>query len=83
MLMAHPLVLSGLLEQYEVLTALNAGEGSEDVRRRMEDVTYTMCVSTGTRDIGSAVAAARKQLAHGARRKAPGAPGNRAGAVPA
>ncbi|MFF7725550.1 DUF5133 domain-containing protein [Streptomyces sp. NPDC008001] len=85
MLMAHPLVLSSLLEQYEALAVLNAGEGGANVRRRMEDVAYTLCVSTGTRDIESALAAARQQLAHAVpiRRKAPGSSEDRAGAVPA
>ncbi|MGA5499287.1 DUF5133 domain-containing protein [Streptomyces cinereoruber] len=61
MLMAHPTVLKNLIEQYETLL-LHAEEGSAEARRRMEDVTYTLCVSTGTRDIGAALATARRQL---------------------
>ncbi|MGW5480651.1 DUF5133 domain-containing protein [Streptomyces sp. NPDC004008] len=62
MLMAHPAVLKNLIEQYETLRILHAEEGSEDVRQRMNDVAYTLCVSTGTRDIDTALVAARHQL---------------------
>ncbi|MGV9565782.1 DUF5133 domain-containing protein [Streptomyces sp. NPDC003480] len=62
MLMAHPAVLKNLIEQYETLRILHAEEGSEDVRQRMNDVAYTLCVSTGTCDIDTALVAARHQL---------------------
>ncbi|MFC8715050.1 MULTISPECIES: DUF5133 domain-containing protein [unclassified Streptomyces] len=62
MLLAHPVVLKNLIEQYETLRALHAEDGTEEVRRRMEDVTYTLCVSTGTRDIDAALVAARHRL---------------------
>ncbi|MEU0053746.1 DUF5133 domain-containing protein [Streptomyces sp. NPDC006184] len=62
MLMAHPAVLTNLIEQYETLRILHAEEGSPEVRRRMDDVAYTLCVSTGTRDIDAAVVAARHRL---------------------
>ncbi|MFJ7149154.1 DUF5133 domain-containing protein [Streptomyces sp. NPDC100445] len=62
MLMAHPAVLTNLLEQYETLRILHAEDGSPEVRRRMDDVAYTLCVSTGTRDIETALVAARHQL---------------------
>ncbi|MER6675165.1 DUF5133 domain-containing protein [Streptomyces sp. NPDC000983] len=62
MLMAHPAVLRNLIEQYEALSALDAGAGGPEVRRRMDDVAYTLCVSTGTRDIDSALVAARHRL---------------------
>ncbi|MGC9478678.1 DUF5133 domain-containing protein [Streptomyces sp. WG4] len=61
MLMAHPAVLKNLVEQYEALRALHADSG-EEARRRLDDVTYTLCVSTGTRDIASALIAARHQM---------------------
>jgi hypothetical protein len=32
------------------------------VRQRMEDVAYTLCVSTGTCDVDAALIAARHQL---------------------
>ncbi|MFD3335380.1 DUF5133 domain-containing protein [Streptomyces sp. NPDC058700] len=60
MLMAHPTVLTDLIERYETL--LRADDGSVEARRRREDVTYTLCVATGTRDIDTALATARRQL---------------------
>ncbi|MFE0792395.1 DUF5133 domain-containing protein [Streptomyces mutabilis] len=62
MLLAHPAVLKNLIEQYETLRALHAEDGTEEARRRMDDVAYTLCVSTGTRDIDTALVAARHQL---------------------
>ncbi|MFC8956612.1 DUF5133 domain-containing protein [Streptomyces sp. NPDC057101] len=62
MLMAHPTVLKNLVERYETLLLLHDEDGSSEARRRMEDVTYTLCVSTGTRDIDTALATARRQL---------------------
>ncbi|MGK5447404.1 DUF5133 domain-containing protein [Streptomyces radiopugnans] len=61
MLMAHPAVLRDLIERYEDLQAQSAG-GAE-VRQPMDDVAYTLCVSTGTRNVEAAMAAARRQLA--------------------
>ncbi|MFI7339818.1 DUF5133 domain-containing protein [Streptomyces sp. NPDC050085] len=62
MLMAHPAVLADLVEQYDTLRILHAEKGAPDVRRRMDDVAYTLCVSTGTRDIDAALIAARLRL---------------------
>ena len=62
MLMAHPAVLTKLLEEYEALRSLQAEDGRPEVRRRMEDVTYTLCVTTGTSDIEAALIAAPHQL---------------------
>lgn len=63
MLMAHPAVLARLVEEYERVAELQAGGGPhEPVRQRMEDVVYTLCVSTGTRDIDAALASARERL---------------------
>ncbi|MEU2773594.1 DUF5133 domain-containing protein [Streptomyces sp. NPDC007162] len=62
MLMAHPAVLMNLVEQYETLRALNADDGSEEVRCRMADIAYTLCVATGTKDIDAALIAARHRL---------------------
>ncbi|WP_030565674.1 DUF5133 domain-containing protein [Streptomyces aureocirculatus] len=68
MLMAHPVVLRNLVEQYETLRALHAEKGTDQARQRMNDVAYTLCVSTGTRDIDTALIAARHRLP-GARTK--------------
>jgi hypothetical protein len=62
MLMAHPAVLADLLTQYETLQARNAEDGSPEARRRLDDVTYTLCVATGTREIEAALTAARRRL---------------------
>ncbi|MET7797854.1 DUF5133 domain-containing protein [Streptomyces decoyicus] len=62
MLTAHPAVLHELVEEYEVLELLHARQGRDEVRRRMDDVAYTLCVSTGTRDVDAALIAARHQL---------------------
>lgn len=62
MLLAHPAVLAELIDKYEALSLLHAEHGSEEARRRMEDVAYTLCVSTGTTGIDAALAAARSRL---------------------
>lgn len=60
--MAHPVVLRDLIDRYEALRVLQAENGGDEVRRRMDDLAYTLCVSTGTRDIGAALVAARCRL---------------------
>ncbi|MFJ4126409.1 DUF5133 domain-containing protein [[Kitasatospora] papulosa] len=62
MLMAHPAVLRNLVEQYDTLHILQAENGDPDVQQRMDDIAYTLCISTGTRDIDAALVAARHQL---------------------
>jgi hypothetical protein len=62
MLMAHPAVLTNLIEQYEALRILQAEDGSLEVRQRLDDVAYTLCVATGTRDVDAALIAARYRL---------------------
>ncbi|MFL5996167.1 MAG: DUF5133 domain-containing protein [Streptomyces sp.] len=62
MLMAHPALLTDLLERYEALHVLHAENGGDAARQRLEDVSYTLCIATGTRDIDSALTAARRQL---------------------
>ncbi|EFF89639.1 MULTISPECIES: DUF5133 domain-containing protein [Streptomyces] len=63
MLLAHPAVLRDLIEQYEALAALHAADAESDrVRQRMQDVAYTLCVSTGTQDVDAALIAARHHL---------------------
>ncbi|MGY0021871.1 DUF5133 domain-containing protein [Streptomyces sp. cg35] len=62
MLLAHPTLLADLIRQYEALIALDADAGGAEARRRLDDVTYTLCVATGTRDIDTALVAARHRL---------------------
>ncbi len=75
MLMAHPTVLRTLVERYEQLSALareHRTGGSQDAEldpqtaRQLQDTAYTLCVSTGTRDIAVALAAARAHIDGGA-----------------
>ena len=62
-LMAHPAILRSLVDQYEALRVLHAEQDSSETRRRLEDITYTLCVSTGTRVVEDALAIADEQLA--------------------
>ncbi|HWU09836.1 MAG TPA: DUF5133 domain-containing protein [Streptomyces sp.] len=62
MLMAHPAVLRNLVEQYDTLRILRAEDGDAEVQQRMDDIAYTLCVATGTRDVDSALVAARHRL---------------------
>lgn len=63
MLMADPRVLRDLVERYDALSALHARSGAYEARKRLEDIAYTLCVSTGTREVASALVAARSQMA--------------------
>nr|WP_247747006.1 DUF5133 domain-containing protein [Streptomyces oryzae] len=56
-MMAHPDTLRELLTRYEALRA------RPERRQELEDVSYTLCVSTGTRDIEDALRAARAHIA--------------------
>lgn len=65
MLMPHPTMLRRLVEEYETLMA-HQGEGEDGTGRRdlrAQDLAYTLCVSTGTREVGRALEAARRLLA--------------------
>ncbi|WP_371530640.1 DUF5133 domain-containing protein [Streptomyces sp. NBC_01283] len=63
MLRPHPTFLHTLLETYSSLLDQQGREDSAEVRQRLDDVSYTLCVSTGTRTPEAAVAWARAQLA--------------------
>ncbi|BFO17671.1 hypothetical protein SHKM778_40590 [Streptomyces sp. KM77-8] len=54
MLKPHPTVLRRLVEEYETLPAADPRTG---------DLAYTLCVSTGTRDVRQALDLARGWLA--------------------
>lgn len=60
--MAHPAVLTNLVEEYRALRVLHAEKGSPEVRRRMDDLARTLCVATGTGDVDAALVAARHRL---------------------
>ncbi|WP_341483519.1 DUF5133 domain-containing protein [Streptomyces longhuiensis] len=60
--MPHPAILQKLLEQYKTLLALETENGTVPLRRELDDVTYTLCVSTGTLTIKAALTAAQQQL---------------------
>ncbi|MEV7004700.1 DUF5133 domain-containing protein [Streptomyces sp. NPDC093982] len=62
MLTTHPRVLQNLIDQYEKLSTLHPKDISPEVRQRIDDVAYTLCVCTGTRNIDTALAVARDQL---------------------
>lgn len=68
MLMAHPTVLRNLVDRYETLSAEAETDSSVEpgVQRQLQDTEYTLCVSTGTREIASALAAARVHMQRGA-----------------
>ncbi|KJY43883.1 hypothetical protein VR41_01210 [Streptomyces sp. NRRL B-1568] len=57
-----PEVLRNLVEQYEALRVLQARADDAEVRRRLEDVEYTLCVSTGTREVDRALTVVRRTL---------------------
>ncbi|MDT0428872.1 DUF5133 domain-containing protein [Streptomyces sp. DSM 41770] len=60
--MAHPVILRGLVDRYHELLAQDSAQGSQETRCQLEDVTYTLCVSTGTRTADEALAVAEQQL---------------------
>ncbi|THA71554.1 DUF5133 domain-containing protein [Streptomyces sp. A0958] len=62
MLLAHPVVLWGLVREYEALKVLHGEDGGAVARQRMDDVAYSLCLSTGTQDVDAALIAARFQL---------------------
>ncbi|GAB7035306.1 DUF5133 domain-containing protein [Streptomyces sp. NPDC021749] len=65
MLLAHPAALQGLTDEYRTLELLHADRGSEEMRQRMDDLAYTaytLCTSTGTRDVDAALIAATHRL---------------------
>jgi uncharacterized protein DUF5133 len=73
MLTAHPSLLRELVAQCETLRWRLAHEGGVETARRLEDVTYTLCVITGTRCLDKALSEARRQLLDArAEQQAPG-----------
>ncbi|MGC3002714.1 DUF5133 domain-containing protein [Streptomyces sp. G35A] len=62
MLKPHPTVLRRLVEEYETLASAAIVSGPQAPDRRLDDVAYTLCVSTGTRDVEVALATAHRWL---------------------
>ncbi|WP_432102502.1 DUF5133 domain-containing protein [Streptomyces sp. bgisy091] len=62
MLMANPATLRNLVKRYETLRSSHARLGTSESARQLEDVSYTLCVTTGTRTVPDALAAAAAQL---------------------
>ncbi|MGW8889112.1 DUF5133 domain-containing protein [Streptomyces sp. NPDC055749] len=62
MLLAHPVVLWGLVREYEALNVLHGGGGGAEARKGMDDLVYALCLSTETLDVDAALTAARCQL---------------------
>ncbi|MBR8639832.1 DUF5133 domain-containing protein [Streptomyces tuirus] len=63
MLRPHPAVLRRLVDEYEALSAVEAVSRPADVSARTRDLAYTLCVSTGTRDVERALELAHQWLA--------------------
>jgi hypothetical protein len=60
--MANPATLRNLVERYETLRSTHARLGTSESRRQLEDVSYTLCVTTGTRTVTDALSVAAAQL---------------------
>ncbi|MER6802089.1 MULTISPECIES: DUF5133 domain-containing protein [Streptomyces] len=63
MLVPDPKVVRGLLTRYAMLQIAQAERHSPAAARELEDVSYTLCVMTGTSSIHDAIARADDLLA--------------------
>ncbi|MBQ0886511.1 DUF5133 domain-containing protein [Streptomyces sp. RM72] len=63
MLMPHPAVLRRLLAEYEAAAVDEPADATGRPGPRTRDLEYTLCVSTGTRDVRRALETARRHLA--------------------
>lgn len=54
----HPDVIRALLARYHRVQMQHAQAPSHELQRQLEDVTYTLCVSTGTVTVYDALVAA-------------------------
>ncbi|MFJ9133666.1 DUF5133 domain-containing protein [Streptomyces sp. NPDC102256] len=63
MLMPLPSTLHRLVEEYETLLAEETLAGVTAPGPRLRDLAYTLCVSTGTREIADALTRAHAYLA--------------------
>ncbi|MEV6759216.1 DUF5133 domain-containing protein [Streptomyces sp. NPDC051105] len=62
MLMPHPVALRRLLTEYETRLAIQPRTDGTTPDPRLQDLAYTLCVSTGTREIDQALLAAHDYL---------------------
>ncbi|MER6690202.1 DUF5133 domain-containing protein [Streptomyces minutiscleroticus] len=60
MLTPSPATLRNLVDEYEA--ALAGAAGDPVAHQRAEDLAYTLCVSTGTREVRLALESARRRL---------------------
>jgi hypothetical protein len=71
MLRTNPSLLRELVERCETLSRRLASGSDPEIRRQLEDASYTLCVVTGTRQLNTALYVARQQLADAMRREQP------------
>ncbi|MFJ1969758.1 DUF5133 domain-containing protein [Streptomyces sp. NPDC087903] len=62
MLIPHPGFLHRLVDEYETLRAEEAARAAREPSPRARDLAYTLCVSTGTREVTRALEAARSLI---------------------
>jgi hypothetical protein len=63
MMWANPAVLQELIERYERLSArVESADATPQMGSQLRDTAYTLCVSTGTRDVAAALEAARARI---------------------
>ncbi|MEU3948878.1 DUF5133 domain-containing protein [Streptomyces sp. NPDC029526] len=62
MLKPHPVVLRRLVDEYEALVGADTLPGPAGPNPRVRDLAYTLCVSTGTRDVRRALETAHQWL---------------------
>ncbi|MDQ0986096.1 DUF5133 domain-containing protein [Streptomyces sp. V2I9] len=58
MLIPSPDAMRTLLARYNELQLRHSQDSDHELQRSLEDVTYTLCVSTGTRTVHDALLAA-------------------------
>lgn len=63
MLKPHPAILRRLVEEYEEAVRQEGREAASRPGHRAQDLAYTLCVTTGTRDVRRALEEARHQVA--------------------
>jgi len=58
----HPVMLRNLVKQYEDLLVRDSEKSSYETQQKLEDLSYTLCVSTGTQTVAAALAFAARHL---------------------